>query len=378
VEILGASDLVHEYSGYTSGVWTYTAWQYIPGNFTGESYFILLNSYDDAGANLNWSTQVTFSSASGLVANTGASGGTLTMLTDQWVEIRVEIDLDNDTQEFYYNNQLLYSGTWTNEVSGGGVLVIDAVDLYANSASAVYYDDLSLVAPPPAACEVISDIPWLSTTPTAGTTISATSDVVDVTFDATGLLAGVYTGTLCVNSNDPDEALVTVPVTLTVNPYIAIPSIVLSKTVGLDPDVCATSDSIIIPAGMGGTEVTYCYTVQNTGDVTFTNHTLTDTVLGTLLNNEPVVLGPGATYFITQTSLITQTTVNTAYWTAYEATGAPTTASDSATVTQEAPTDVNISRFDGVKPLALAPVWLAGLLALVIGLALALRRKFQA
>jgi hypothetical protein len=124
--------------------------------------------------------------------------------------------------------------------------------------------------------------------------------------------------------------------------------------------------------------VTYCYTVQNTGEVTFTNHTLTDTVLGTLLNNEPIVLGPGATYFITQTSLITETTVNTAYWTAFEVNGAPTTASDSATVTQEAPTDVNISRFDGVKPLALAPVWLAGLLALVIGLALALRRKLQA
>ena len=47
--IVGASDLVHEYSGYTSGQWVYTAWQYVPTNFTGQSYFILLNTYNDAG-----------------------------------------------------------------------------------------------------------------------------------------------------------------------------------------------------------------------------------------------------------------------------------------------------------------------------------------
>ena len=65
-------------------------------------------------------------------------------LTDQWVEIRVEIDLDNDTQSFFYNNVLLYSGTWSGEVSGGGVTSIGAVDLFANGSSVVYYDDLSL------------------------------------------------------------------------------------------------------------------------------------------------------------------------------------------------------------------------------------------
>jgi hypothetical protein len=47
--ILGASDLVHEYDGYTSGAWVYTAMQFVPNGFVGQSYFILLNSYDDAG-----------------------------------------------------------------------------------------------------------------------------------------------------------------------------------------------------------------------------------------------------------------------------------------------------------------------------------------
>ena len=53
--IVGASDLVHEYSGYTSGPWVYTAWQYAPTDMTGVSYFILLNQYDDAGATNNLS-----------------------------------------------------------------------------------------------------------------------------------------------------------------------------------------------------------------------------------------------------------------------------------------------------------------------------------
>jgi subtilisin-like proprotein convertase family protein len=39
---------------------------------------------------------------------------------------------------------------------------------------------------------------------------------VDVTFDSTGLSIGVYTGTLCINSNDPVTPLVEVPVELTV------------------------------------------------------------------------------------------------------------------------------------------------------------------
>ena len=169
--ILGASDLVHEYAGYTAGQWTYTAWQYVPTDFTGTSYFILLNSYDDAGTSLNWSVQVSFNATTNLVTNDGVAGGTLPLIKGQWVELRDEIDLTADTQSFYYNGALLFSGTWTGEVSGGGALNIGAVDLFANGASVIYYDDFSLVAPGiPAACDLPSDVSWLSTAPSNGTT----------------------------------------------------------------------------------------------------------------------------------------------------------------------------------------------------------------
>ena len=66
-------------------------------------------------------------------------------------------------------------------------------------------------------CSAPSDLPWVSVDPTSGTTAPAATSTVDVTFDSTGLAAGTYEGFLCVNSNDPDEDLVEVPVTLTVD-----------------------------------------------------------------------------------------------------------------------------------------------------------------
>ncbi|UCD74916.1 MAG: hypothetical protein JSV91_14155 [Phycisphaerales bacterium] len=147
VDIVGNADLVHEFAGADYGQWIFTAWQYVPDNFSGLSYFILLNTYNDAGSGLNWSTQVSFDSSTGLV-NSEFEGATLPMITGQWVELRVEIDLDNDWQEFYYGGNLLTAKSWSDGVSGGGALNIGAVDLFANGATSVYYDNMSLVPTP--------------------------------------------------------------------------------------------------------------------------------------------------------------------------------------------------------------------------------------
>lgn len=154
VDISDDADLVHEYEGYTEGLWIYTAWQYIPEDFDGESYFILLNSYDDAGSSNNWSTQVRFDSDLGVVESEHEDTQ-LDLITGRWVELRNEIDLDNDLQSIYYDGELLSSKSWTDGVSGDGELNIAAVDLYANSASPVYYDDISLV-PEPASCLLLA------------------------------------------------------------------------------------------------------------------------------------------------------------------------------------------------------------------------------
>jgi hypothetical protein len=92
------------------------------------------------------------------------------------------------------------------------------------------------------------------------------------------------------------------------------PSISLRKTVGLDPSACALTDGISIPEAAA---VTYCFEVTNTGLTTLTLHDLLDSHLGSLLNALPFGLAPGTSAFLTQTRVLTETTINTATWTAY-------------------------------------------------------------
>jgi hypothetical protein len=70
---------------------------------------------------------------------------------------------------------------------------------------------------PPAVCFDLVDIPWITDIdPPGGTTVPGGTTPVDVTFDSTGLGVGAYDGNLCVESNDPDEPLVVVPVSMEV------------------------------------------------------------------------------------------------------------------------------------------------------------------
>ena len=66
-------------------------------------------------------------------------------------------------------------------------------------------------------CSSPSDVPWLSAAPANGSVSSGSSQDVTVTADATGLDPGSYSALLCVTTDDPDNALVQIPVSLEVN-----------------------------------------------------------------------------------------------------------------------------------------------------------------
>jgi hypothetical protein len=74
----------------------------------------------------------------------------------------------------------------------------------------------SLQASSVAICDAPDDISWLTVSPTSGTASAASADSINVTFDSTGLATGIYSGTLCVNSNDSTNPLVQVPLEMTV------------------------------------------------------------------------------------------------------------------------------------------------------------------
>jgi uncharacterized repeat protein (TIGR01451 family) len=120
------------------------------------------------------------------------------------------------------------------------------------------------------------------------------------------------------------------------------PSIELAKTVGTDPNACATTDSLDV---LVGTEVYYCFTVTNTSLIQLNIHDLVDDQLGDLLVDFAYGLDPGASTFITASLVVVEDVVNTATWTAGDGDTHFAEASDSATVTVfDAQADLSVSK----------------------------------
>jgi uncharacterized repeat protein (TIGR01451 family) len=129
---------------------------------------------------------------------------------------------------------------------------------------------------------------------------------------------------------------------------VGAPQVVLTKTVGTEEGVCASTDSIDI---LAGSEVFYCYTVENTGDITLTYHTLADNALGVLLYDVPYDLSPGDSYSYIHAAVITETVVNTGTWYAYlTQQGYYVSAVDDATVTILPEADLMITKVDNPDP----------------------------
>ncbi|MFH1748862.1 MAG: dockerin type I domain-containing protein [Planctomycetota bacterium] len=160
VAIAGDSDLVHEYDYLTSGKWEFTAWQYIPSDFssngTGQfagSYIVLMNTYEDGAPHEepHWSLQMNFDSNDGMLKvyyGNGLNTVNVPYDTDRWVKLQAVIDLDEDWTRIYYDDELVTEYIWTGGVlgGGGGAVEIAALDLFANGSTPIYYDDIRLQA----------------------------------------------------------------------------------------------------------------------------------------------------------------------------------------------------------------------------------------
>ena len=183
------------------------------------------------------------------------------------------------------------------------------------------------------------DALWATESPMAGSLQPGEAVDVAITFDSSVLAqnsisvlpTGTYTATLAFAGdfdNDVDNG------TLIMHVTGAQAAIEVSKTVGTDPAVCATSDMITVWAG---TVVYYCYTVTNTGNVMLPLHDLVDDQLGTIFTGLAYNLAPGASVDtvaagLTISAVAMADMTNTATWTAYDNAGMSATATDSATV----------------------------------------------
>jgi hypothetical protein len=147
----GPADIVHQFAGVNSGVWHAKARAFVPSTQTGEMWFILLNTYQPLGP-YNWSVQVvmcvtactTTGAVAGSVANIGGTDvpgtGVAPLITNQWVELRVDVDLGANQYQVFYNGALLD----TQQFTITGNLQIQAMDLFSNASTVSYWDNIWL------------------------------------------------------------------------------------------------------------------------------------------------------------------------------------------------------------------------------------------
>jgi len=139
------SDIVHLFYGVNSGKWTVFAWWFLPLDFDGCSAFVLLNKYEHNGNHqIPQDCSVVIvadSSINEIYDNNGE--GKLSLIRDEWIELRVEIDFDLDSYDVYYNNTLLGSETWTGTGGQKNLACIDLCNDWKES-NETYFDDISL------------------------------------------------------------------------------------------------------------------------------------------------------------------------------------------------------------------------------------------
>jgi hypothetical protein len=123
------------------------------------------------------------------------------------------------------------------------------------------------------------DVIWLAEDPITGTLAASSSLIVDVLFDASVVTdTGKYFANLVVNSADPENGMISIPITMTV--------VTASFGVDLSPDMALS--------GMPGETVTYTIDITNTGNVLdIFDLTLAGDVWSTTLSDSTILLNPG-------------------------------------------------------------------------------------
>ena len=162
--------------------------------------------------------------------------------------------------------------------------------------------------------------------------------------------AGTVRNTATVNATDPFATPVSdISGTATTNdtsldvPLGAAPSITLVKA--------ANATGVTSPAQVGQT-ITYSFTVQNTGNVTLTNVSITDVLPGIVLAGGPVTLTPGqvdsatfaASYVLTQADLDAGQVQNSATVSGTPPSGAAVTDVSGSSSTNNTPTTVPLAQ----------------------------------
>jgi len=156
LEIVGATgpagdDTVQRFD-IEGGVWPFRIMTYVPRDAVGDASIILLNSYPPALGNASWSVVIALDATSGNVED-WVDIPLADLVFGHWVEFRLEIDLDADTVDYYYDGELILAAqSWKNKIANGGTPRIEALDLYGgeptgSGTTGTYFDTIVLGKP---------------------------------------------------------------------------------------------------------------------------------------------------------------------------------------------------------------------------------------
>jgi hypothetical protein len=129
-------------------------------------------------------------------------------------------------------------------------------------------------------------------------------------------------------------------------------AILVTSTVGTNPHECASTDVITVTAD---TRVIYCYTIINTGDVTLTQHTISNANLGFAVPLSFTLAPPGgliSSFYFTVAVPVTSSLVNRIVWRATNETAEQAEAEDQAQVVVPA---IALTHTVGTDPHTCAP-----------------------
>lgn len=187
-----------------------------------------------------------------------------------YFEIRVIVDKDDLGIRVFFDDELVFAGT-------GFAGQIDQLVLFSDNAGTTTTIDVDNVE----VTDGDANAFFLTVSPSAGSVAEGSSTVAQVKFDARALEAGVYTATINVSSDDPENESIDIPVTLTVlvPPTITVVPDALSEAVDVTVDDPAVKTATFTVSNSGESPLDF---TTSLGDTEFT---ASNTNMETLLAN---------------------------------------------------------------------------------------------